>query len=198
MALISCPECHKENISDTAEYCPYCGYNIKQHKQQEYLRQYQTIMHDIQFKNVQLPQKPTLFNSNKGIIWLSFFFLFVGFFSIISGSKNYGVAIFLILLGVLIFCLCYFGNYKKALKMYELSQQNPDAYREMIVAAEIMEYEKLRSEIRAVPTLYCPVCGSTAVSNISTLNRATSVALVGLASDKIGKQYKCHNCGHMW
>ena len=29
MALIKCPECNK-NISDKAEACPHCGYNLKQ------------------------------------------------------------------------------------------------------------------------------------------------------------------------
>lgn len=31
MALINCPECGKENVSDSAESCPNCGYNIKKH-----------------------------------------------------------------------------------------------------------------------------------------------------------------------
>ena len=29
MALVKCPECGKENVSDTATSCPDCGYNIK-------------------------------------------------------------------------------------------------------------------------------------------------------------------------
>lgn len=29
MALIKCPECGKENVSDTAEACPECGFNMK-------------------------------------------------------------------------------------------------------------------------------------------------------------------------
>lgn len=33
MALIKCPECGKENVSDSAESCPDCGYNIKAHKE---------------------------------------------------------------------------------------------------------------------------------------------------------------------
>ena len=28
MALINCPECGKEKVSDTAITCPYCGYGI--------------------------------------------------------------------------------------------------------------------------------------------------------------------------
>ena len=30
MALINCPECNHEDISDKATVCPYCGYNINQ------------------------------------------------------------------------------------------------------------------------------------------------------------------------
>ena len=29
MALVNCPECGREKVSDTAESCPDCGYNIK-------------------------------------------------------------------------------------------------------------------------------------------------------------------------
>ncbi len=31
MALIKCPECGRENVSDTAKSCPNCGYNIKEY-----------------------------------------------------------------------------------------------------------------------------------------------------------------------
>lgn len=31
MALIKCPECDRENVSDSAESCPNCGYGIKVH-----------------------------------------------------------------------------------------------------------------------------------------------------------------------
>lgn len=31
MALIKCPECGRENVSDSAESCPNCGYGIKVH-----------------------------------------------------------------------------------------------------------------------------------------------------------------------
>lgn len=31
MALINCPECGRENVSDNAEMCPSCGYGIKAH-----------------------------------------------------------------------------------------------------------------------------------------------------------------------
>ena len=31
MALIKCPECGRENVSDSAEACPGCGYGIRKH-----------------------------------------------------------------------------------------------------------------------------------------------------------------------
>lgn len=44
----------------------------------------------------------------------------------------------------------------------------------------------------------CPMCGSKKVKKIGTINRAASVAAVGLASSKIGKQYECDDCKHKW
>lgn len=46
--------------------------------------------------------------------------------------------------------------------------------------------------------LKCPLCGSTNVNRISTLDRTVSIATVGLASSKIGKQYECKKCKHKW
>lgn len=44
----------------------------------------------------------------------------------------------------------------------------------------------------------CPMCGSKKVRRIGTANRAASIAVTGLASGKIGKQYECENCRHKW
>lgn len=35
MALIKCPECGRENVSDSAESCPNCGYRIRKVKQKK-------------------------------------------------------------------------------------------------------------------------------------------------------------------
>ncbi|MDE5802486.1 MAG: hypothetical protein K2I22_06175 [Lachnospiraceae bacterium] len=44
----------------------------------------------------------------------------------------------------------------------------------------------------------CPNCGLVNVKKISTASRAISARAVGLASDKIGKTYKCPKCGYIW
>lgn len=31
MALVKCPKCGREGVSDKATSCPGCGYNIKKH-----------------------------------------------------------------------------------------------------------------------------------------------------------------------
>lgn len=40
----------------------------------------------------------------------------------------------------------------------------------------------------------CPYCKSVNISKISTLGRGMSISIFGLASGKIGKQWKCNNC----
>ena len=44
----------------------------------------------------------------------------------------------------------------------------------------------------------CPVCGSRNTRKITTTDRTVSIAAVGLASSKIGKQYECKSCKHKW
>lgn len=41
----------------------------------------------------------------------------------------------------------------------------------------------------------CPYCKSWQTEQISTASRVISVAAVGLASNKIGKQFHCNKCG---
>ena len=67
---------------------------------------------------------------------------------------------------------------------------------------KLEEYRKQRAKEKAYeathPKPKCPTCGSTNIKDISTLNRAVSIGMVGLASDKIGKQFCCKNCGYKW
>lgn len=44
----------------------------------------------------------------------------------------------------------------------------------------------------------CPMCSSANIKRITTMRRLFSVATFGLASSKIGKQYECKICKHMW
>lgn len=44
----------------------------------------------------------------------------------------------------------------------------------------------------------CPTCGSTKVEKIGMVSKMISTDLFGLASNSIGKTFKCNNCGHKW
>lgn len=44
----------------------------------------------------------------------------------------------------------------------------------------------------------CPTCGSTKLSKVSTISKAGSVALWGLFSQKVKKNWHCGNCGYEW
>ena len=44
----------------------------------------------------------------------------------------------------------------------------------------------------------CPTCGSHRYRRITNTKRALSFLTWGLASDKIGKQFECMDCGYKW
>lgn len=44
----------------------------------------------------------------------------------------------------------------------------------------------------------CPACRRINISKIGTVGGMVSVGIFGLASSKIGKTYKCNNCGSTW
>ena len=136
-----------------------------------------------------------------GFIWLIYFATEALFFAIIGV-----LALFVVLYAVLV------DLPKNARKMKEIeNQEQLDA-----IEAEIEKEKKVQAELdkkcaeiddrakaykeaqHAYDHPECPMCKSHNTRRISTANRAASVALVGLASDKIGKQYECFNCKHKW
>lgn len=57
--------------------------------------------------------------------------------------------------------------------------------------AELREWQLSRRD----GAVQCPYCKSWDTDPISTASRVASVALVGVASGKIGKQFHCNKCG---
>lgn len=109
---------------------------------------------------------------------------------------------FLIVFGLGILCYAIY-LFSKRIDTYNLSKNNFEEYQRQVIREQDELQKRLEAERNAkikqqgnMPK--CPVCGSTNVSKISTLNRGVSVATVGLASSKIGKQYECRSCKHKW
>lgn len=81
---------------------------------------------------------------------------------------------------------------------YVVTMYNQNSGRNTI--SQIAEVRRF-SEGIGVPSntgLKCPVCNSVNIKKISTIGRIASIATLGLASSKIGKQYQCNKCGHKW
>ena len=77
----------------------------------------------------------------------------------------------------------------------DLARRDAETYAVLNIA---FNHKKNISEGRnkGNPTgIECPYCHSANVKKISTTSRMISTWLVGLASEKIGKQWHCNQCG---
>lgn len=230
MALIKCPECGREKVSDSAEMCPDCGYAIKNHfdrikaeeeeKRQAYeqarLEEQAKIEAEQRLERMCSPeaQQRTIERLNEKKrnaikqIWISAICLVVFFFLLIWSWSNshHGSLGFLIL-------ICLFAEFISFVMLVNGFSDNAKADSDLDVATKDMRkyYEQVQRQMdEAVASLNqstaaynakhpaCPNCGSRNTERISAMNRSASVALTGLASSKIGKQYECKNCKHKW
>lgn len=201
MALIKCPECGREKVSDSAVSCPDCGYGIKEHfleiereqqkldreKQSEILEGIRIKKEQAELNTIKMPSKPN-FGQNLlifGVVFLPFMLL--GLF-LPYGFGFWFFAVFW--LGVSI------STYNDNKKDYERAQQNFNKFQQEELSKKKMQKALEEYRLRNAPK--CPMCGSINIKKISTYSRVVSVDIYGLASDKIGKQYMCENCEHMW
>lgn len=194
MALITCPECGKERISDCAELCPSCGYPIRKRfeeiKEQEIKkRNYQRKLDSI--KMPVKPQKPRM--GVAGWIYIVVLIIISMFVFMIEVE----MVIIPLFWGGLIFVILYYvfvlEDYFKAIKQYKNDTQRATEDFEKYKREELRRRENER-----MSSPKCPVCNSRYIVKISTTSRVASVLMIGIASGKIGKQYKCTECGHMW
>lgn len=227
MALVTCPECGRKNVSNTAVACPDCGYAIKEHFERikaeekrfadakaaeaqrkadaedlaQRLKESEPQRKQEAIQRVQKQKSVATRNIVCGVLTMCFFPLAVVMVKINGGA-------FIIILCII--CgLVGLYNFANGLKERKTAIKNLDMIStdlervEASIAAKERQKEEARKRLqeerdreRILPV--CPLCGSKNTERISTMNRATSVAMTGLASGKIGKQYKCKNCKHMW
>lgn len=70
----------------------------------------------------------------------------------------------------------------------ETNPMIPDLTPQQIAAANAQAQEWLNK-------VHCPYCNSTNCKKISGVSKATSVAMFGIFSQKVKKQWHCNNCG---
>ena len=243
MALIKCPECGRENVSDSAEACPSCGFGIKEYiddkKHKEELerkrieeekrkqRRFNELKGELDRKlqeidNEPMPEEPHFFDTFKSYFdgsddgtFLNYFVLFVTVASLAIGIPNdleffMGIGAIGVVIGIPFVIYGMYSDYNQASQQWAHKinnwEESKSKEKQKLIAYykdkdNIDAFNKRISNITITPKqniIKCPVCGSTNVEKISTASRAVSVGMVGMASSKIGKQYKCKSCKHMW
>lgn len=171
MALIKCPECGKENVSDTALACPNCGYAIKKHfnrstYEQKRLEAYQKAeqkkiaakqkrieTEKKALNSVPMPEKPIF---SRGFIIYSSIVIALIILPILSNLTHLryhdiGSVIFtqliLLLIVVGLPSIYYYRKYKTKLDEYNLAQTDLISYQRMILERQRTdsEYETEKS-----------------------------------------------------
>ena len=61
---------------------------------------------------------------------------------------------------------------------------------------QVQQQESIQIQNDTTPK--CPHCHSKNIQKISGLERAGSIAMLGIFSKKINKSFKCINCGYTW
>lgn len=225
MALMVCPDCGN-SVSDTAEQCIHCGCDLFLYQEEiridreieKKVAEYERgIKKPEQITSLsQIPKYRNEGNANMLFLMMAIIAFCVAFLCIISDMDVFYWVMALVA-GVFILAGYFYSvrNSQKLLKEEQSRRQNiidnfeeikeirVRQHREILIAEKQRKLEKIKN--RTVQTkvdrptgLCCPACGSIRYEKISTLNRVVSVELAGLASSKIGKQYKCKKCGHLW
>lgn len=190
MALVKCPECGRENVSDNAESCPDCGYGIRTYfekKKDEENRKEELVR---KLNSIPMPREPEKPFANLGAKIIIGFFVFEAILGIIVDG-NWFLTIVCIGIIFMFFGIEY-SNYNKELEKYKNAKEDFERYKK-----EELKRQQL-AQVKEALKPRCPQCGSTNIEKISTTSRVVSIAAVGLASEKIGKQYKCKKCKHLW
>lgn len=214
MSLVTCPECGKEKVSDKSEMCPECGYNIKKHfepirKEEERIR---LLKEDDEWeqkkienfeKEITVPKKPKIYYI---AYIIEAFFSYVFVWNVLNNDEELLSPIILTIVMLIIIFITVKINIE-SFEEYNLAINDFESYKAERIRRykEKAAYEKEQSrkdrltlEILEIQNFRCPKCNSLYIDNISSADRALSVVTVGIASKKIGKQYKCRSCKHMW
>lgn len=141
--------------------------------------------------------------NKKGIAIMSIGFVVFLALSVLAWNTSGGLLLVIGFLGVffciMIICNCItgIGKFQKDLEKAKMDYSQFQKDKEL---AKVIREGQRKADICAEAAQHpqCPMCGSLQTRRITTANRAVSVAAVGLASDKIGKQYECTKCKYKW
>ena len=218
MALIKCPECGRDNVSDSAEMCPDCGYGIKMHfdkvkqekekkererkeKEAKLLREIQVKKHkEERIRSVPKPEKPKF---SKGLIIYIIVAICCLIFIYLNEQirNNEYIYVFTFLIGgfaVVPLCIYLYDFYKR-LKKYNFAQSDFEEYQRQVIKEEdevlasvyTMNDIPVRDE-EIKPE--CPYCHSNSTNRITATDKVINIAMFGIYGQKRKYQWHCNNC----
>ena len=79
--------------------------------------------------------------------------------------------------------------------MIELKKNDPIEYQLKMSQFKANLKQQVSSKVEEDNKVHCPYCNSTNVNKISGLSKAGSIAMFGIFSRKVHKQWHCNNCG---
>lgn len=179
-----CKKCSAIYPADM-EFCPTCGVNE--------MGETRTQLSQTNNSKIAMPNKPIF---SKGFL---IYEIVATVLSILIFNSNPPVLILEIFCFVVLPAIIYLPIYFKSVNNYNLANTNPEAYHQKLKDEAKAAHARAEAErLKQKNAPKCPMCNSTNIERITTMDRSVSIAMVGLASGKIGKQYKCKNCKHMW
>lgn len=220
MSLINCPECGKENVSDSANACPDCGYDIKTHFDkihQEEVQKQQLLKTEQdrqqaeldkkkreqeRIKSVPQPVKPVF---SKGLISysiiatiiLSWLFLYLP--TTYYEDINVGTWFFEISTFVGAPLCIYKYRFNKRLSDYKLAKIDFESYQRQVVREQdkAINNAKRQADTRArelASRAKCPYCDSQNTTKITATAKVVNTAMFGIFGQKRKHQWHCINC----
>lgn len=223
MALIKCPECGRENVSDSAEMCPNCGYGIKAHfdkiKQEEEKEKQRKLAElekkrkeveakkreEERIKSVPQLEKPQLTAPIVTLAISALCFL-LGILELGeseweversiangNGDPHFYGGLFIIF-GIGLVC---YGIYlfSKRIETYKLSKTNLEEYQRQVIREQDMARAAAAArEKEEALKPECPYCHSHNTTKITTTAKAVNTAMFGVLGQKRKYQWHCNNC----
>lgn len=179
-----CQKCQAIYPADM-QFCPTCGANDP--------KDVKSTTSQSNNSKIAMPNKPVF---SKGFL---IYEIVACVLLILMFNSNPPALILELFCFVVLPAIIYLPIYFKCVDNYNLANTNPEAYHQKLKDEAKAAYARAEAErIRQKNAPKCPMCNSTNIERITTMDRSVSIAMVGLASGKIGKQYKCKNCKHMW
>ena len=169
MSLIKCPECGND-VSDSAEICPKCGYGIKKYLNEKADKEKQEIENEELYttfeKEIVIPTKRPSFITVWHVLAVILFLIGCCIVVWISalGQPMFGLLIACLFWGIS--CAIYIPiniSTSAQVKMYDKYHDNPEEYKEHLIKYRMKLFNSVKErEIKenGSTLVKCPKCGS--------------------------------------